>query len=162
MIEVNRKRPVSSQTFSFRPYEDSYAEVMSICEASGRNPTDELRDLIDEGLRLRHFPTAANSGLNEVLEALQQITQITSEHTNMIARIARNLREQSVMTAEALEAAYCARHLTWKYLAEPALHKEGLTSEDIRHRHIEETETCNDERLKMMRTIQELLEDFDD
>ena len=159
MNKVHRKRTVSSQTFSFRPYEDSYAEVMSICEANGRNPTDELRDLIDEGLRARHFPPGANPDLDKLLEALQQITQITSAHTDMIARLAQDQREQSAISAEAMEAAFGARYLIWKYVAEPILYKEGLDSKEIIQRRIRELEIPQDERIKMLRTIEEIYKD---
>jgi hypothetical protein len=158
MKEVNRKRNVSTQTFSFRPYEDTYREVMQICEASGRSPTDELRDILDEGLRSRHFPPGANPGSDQVLDALQQIA---SEMTEQLARIKRRQSEQFAVLLETLETAYGARHLTWKYLALPELDKEGLDSEVIRDQLLKEFETCHDAAFKQIRKLLELLKEGD-
>jgi hypothetical protein len=51
--ETNIKRALAAQPFSFNAYEDSYGAVMAFCEASGRKPAEELRDLLDEGISAR-------------------------------------------------------------------------------------------------------------
>ena len=53
MKETNGKRTLASQPFSFNAYEDNYGAVMALCEASGRKPAEELRDLLDEGISAR-------------------------------------------------------------------------------------------------------------
>ena len=159
MKESNGKRTLASQPFSFNPYEDNYGAVMALCEASGRKPAEELRDLLDEGIRARMNrngegieATAAGQQAERdgesarLVEVLQQLVQKTTLTNGMMMRIALHLREQYGMVLEAVAAGYSARHLIWKYLVEGMLREEGLSPEQIMRRLDEERRTWNAER----------------
>src|SRR5215204_5710928 len=159
MKAATRKRPVAPQTFSFHPFEENYPEVMDICEASGRKPAEELRDLLDEALRARRAgtngdgagasPPAEPPGAEEMAELarlLRQVLRKSGSQTDMIQGLARHLREQYGLLLETLAGAYGARHLVWKYVAEGALREEGLAPEEIRRRLAEELKAANAER----------------
>lgn len=157
MKAATRKRAVAPQTFSFHPYEENYPEVMDICEASGRKPAEELRDLLDEALRARRAGTNRGDGagaspppgteeMAELAGLLRQVLQKSGSQTDMIQGLARHLREQYGLLLETLAGAYGARHLVWKYVAEGALREEGLAPEEIRQRLAEELKAANAER----------------
>jgi len=59
------------------------------------------------------------------------------------------------MILETLAGAYGARYLIWKYVAVPALYKEGLTREQIHQRYLEEGKIWNAERDKAADIIEE-------
>ena len=160
MKEMN-KRALSAQPFSFNAYEDSYGAVMAMCEASGRKPAEELRDLLDEGISVRMKRTkegaeavAADTrqqaqrqdDIAQFSQTLQQLVQRTSIQNDMLLRIALHLREQYGMVLESVAAGYAARHLIWKYIVEVMLRDEGLSPEQILQRLDEERRTWNAER----------------
>jgi hypothetical protein len=159
MKEVNGKRTLAAQPFSFNPYEDNYGAVMALCEASKRKPAEELRDLLDEGIRARmnrngEGVEAAAAGQQaerdgesaQLVEALQQLVQKTTLTNDMMMRIALHLREQYGMVLEAVAAGYSARQLIWKYVVESVLRDEGLSPEQIMRHLEEERRTWNAER----------------
>ena len=161
MNDLNSKRTIASQPFSFKAYEDNYGVVMALCEASGRKPGEELRDLLDEGIRARmrsndEGQDAAISGkgrqaqgegeIAQLVQVIQQLAQKASLQTDMMLRIALHLREQYGMVLEAVAAGYSARHLIWKYIVEGLLREEGLSPEQIRQRLDEDRRTWNAER----------------
>lgn len=159
MKEMEQKRPLASQHFSFHPYVENYDVLMGMCEASGRKPAEELRDLIDEALRARRSresgavaqegPAQApmdGEAIAKLTEVLEQLVQKNSNHTQMIVRLAHNMREQYGLLLETLASGYGARYLVWKYIAEPMLGEAGLTKEQIRHRYEEESRVWNNER----------------
>lgn len=160
MKEMN-KRMLAAQPFSFNAYDDNYGAVMAMCEASGRKPAEELRDLLDEGIsaRMRHSgedpeATAAEAGqqaqgkdnIAHLAQVIQQLVQKASLHNDMLLRIAFHLREQYGMVLESVAAGYAARHLIWKYVIEGILRDEGLSPEQIMQRLDEERRTWNAER----------------
>ena len=160
MNDLNSKRAIASQPFSFKAYEDNYSMVMALCEASGRKPGEELRDLLDEGIRARmrsdgegHDATAGNrrqargeSEIAQLIQVVQQLAQKADRQTDMMLRMALHLREQYGMVLEAVAAGYSARHLIWKYVVEGMLRDEGLSPEQIMHRLDEDRRTWNAER----------------
>lgn len=161
MKEINNKRTLATQPFSFNAYEESYADVMEICEASGRKPAEELRDLLEEGIRSRKQRDGNDNGMThstvdqlhhrndetaQLIEVLQQLTQKTGTQTEMIMRLTVSIREQYGMVLESVAAGYSARHLIWKYLVEGMLREEGLTPLQIKQRLDEERRTWNAER----------------
>jgi hypothetical protein len=160
MKEIN-KRTLATQPFSFNAYENNYGAVMALCEASGRKPAEELRDLLDEGINARmrrssEGSEAATSGtgqqvqckddFTQIAQVLQQLVQKASLHNDMLLRVALHLREQYGMVLESVAAGYAARHLIWKYVVEGILRDEGLSPEQIMQRLDEERRTWNAER----------------
>ena len=161
MKETNNKRALASQPFSFNAYEDNYGAVMAFCEASGRKPAEELRDLLDEGISARKKrtgdtleSTTTGSGQHiqredestQLIQVIQQLVQKTTLQNDMMLRIALHLREQYGMVLESVAAGYAARHLIWKYVVEGILRDEGLSPEQIMQRLDEERRTWNAER----------------
>lgn len=161
MNDLNSKRTIASQPFSFKAYEDNYSAVMALCETSGRKPGEELRDLLDEGIRARmssggEVQDAASVStrrqvqgegeIAQLIELVQQMVQKANLQTDMMLRIALHLREQYGMVLEAVAAGYSARHLIWKYVVEGMLHDKGLSPEQIMQRLDEDRRTWNAER----------------
>jgi hypothetical protein len=163
MNDLNSKRTIASQPFSFKAYEDNYGVVMALCEASGRKPGEELRDLLDEGIRARmrsdgegHDAAIAGNGqqsqcedegeIVQLTQVVQQLVQKTSLQTDILLRMALHLREQYGMVLEAVAAGYSARHLIWKYVVERLLRDEGLSPEQIMMRLDEDRRMWNAER----------------
>lgn len=153
--EKNQSRPLASQPTSFRPYQDNYNEVMKLCEASGRKPAEELRDLLDEALKARqqsieaHLtsqPSLNGSAINEIESFLNQILRANSEQSNLVLSLTRHLREQYGLLLEVLAGAYGARQIMWTFLAEASLREAGLTPEQIRLRFEDERRKWNAER----------------
>ena len=161
MKETNNKRALASQPFSFNAYEDNYGAVMALCEASGRKPAEELRELLDEGISARkkrngdalesiatgtrqHAQREDESA--QLVQVIQQLIQRTALHNDMMLRIALHLREQYGMVLESVAAGYAARHLIWKYIVEGILRNEGLSPEQIMQRLDEERLAWNAER----------------
>jgi hypothetical protein len=162
MKETNNKRAISAQPFSFNAYAEDYAYVIDMCESSGRKQSEELRDLLDEGIRSRKLREGNGNGMvvhsavdqmqhsndetARLIEVLQELAQKSGTQTEMIMRIAFNLREQYGMVLESVAAGYSARHLIWKYIVEGMLREEGLNPAQIRQRLEEERRTWNAER----------------
>lgn len=160
MKEMN-KRTLAAQPFSFNAYEDNYGAVMAMCEASGRKPAEELRDLLDEGIsaRMKRIGEGSQAAAAEIRQqaqrqddiaqlnqVLQQLVQKTSLQNDLLLRVAFHLREQYGMVLESVAAGYAARHLIWKYIIEGMLRDEGLSSVQIMQRLDEERRTWNAER----------------
>jgi hypothetical protein len=160
MKEIN-KRTLASQPFSFNAYEDNYGAVMALCEASGRKPAEELRDLLDEGINARLSrsgegsravavgsaqQTLSKDDTVQLAQELQQLVQKTSLQNDTLLRVVLHLREQYGMVLESVAAGYAARHLIWKYVIEGMLRDEGLSPEQIMQRLDAERRTWNAER----------------
>jgi hypothetical protein len=145
MKETGQKRPLAAHSSSFRAYEDNYEEVMRMCEASGRRPAEELRDLLDEALNYRRERQDGQE-IARLAETIRQVTEKGETHSRMIVSLAQHMREQYGLILETLAGAYGARHIVWKYVVEPLLREEGLTSEQIRRRLEEECQAWNSER----------------
>lgn len=155
------KRTLAAQPFSFNAYEDNYGAVMVMCEASGRKPAEELRDLLDEGINARMKRTMEGSeaaiaetrqqaqhqdDIAQFSQVLQQLVQKTSLQNDMLLRVVFHLREQYGMVLESVAAGYAARHLIWKYIVEGLLRDEGLSPEQIMQHLDEDRRTWNAER----------------
>ncbi|HKQ05595.1 MAG TPA: hypothetical protein VJ464_10715 [Blastocatellia bacterium] len=160
MKEMN-KRALAAQPFSFNAYEENYGAVMALCEASGRKPAEELRDLLDEGInaRMRRSdkgcevavtgagqPGQSNDDIVQLAQVIQQLVQKASLQNDILLRVAFHLREQYGMVLESVAAGYAARHLIWKYVVEGLLRDEGLSPEQIMQRLDNERRTWNAER----------------
>ena len=160
MKEMN-KRTLAAQPFSFNAYEDNYGAVLRMCEASGRKPAEELRDLLDEGISARMKRTGEGSqaaaaetrqqvqrqdDIAQLSQLLQQLVQKASLQHDMLLRVAFHLREQYGMVLESVAAGYAARHLIWKYIVEGILRDEGLSPEQMMQRLDEDRRTWNEER----------------
>jgi hypothetical protein len=160
-VKETNKRTLAAQPFSFNAYEDNYGAVMALCEASGRKPAEELRDLLDEGIRARkkrdgESPESATittgqhtqreDEIAKLVQVIQQLVRKATLHNDMMLRIALHLREQYGMVLESVAAGYAARHLIWKYVVEGMLRDEGLSPEQIIQRLEEERRTWNSER----------------
>ncbi len=162
MKESNNKRALAENPFSFQVYKENHAYVLEICKASGRKQAEELRDLLDEGIRSRKQRDGAGNGMvahsavdqmqhgsdetARLIEVLHELVQKSGTQTEMIMRLAFNLREQYGMVLESVAAGYSARHLIWKYVVEGMLRDEGLNPSQIRQRLVEERRTWNAER----------------
>jgi hypothetical protein len=155
------KRTLAAQPFSFNAYEENYGAVMAMCEASGRKPAEELRDLLDEGISARMKRTGQGSqaaaaeirqqaqrqdDVAQLGQVLSQFVQKLSLQNDMLLRIVFHLREQYGVVLESVAAGYAARHLIWKYIIEGMLRDEGLSPEQIIQRLDEERRTWNAER----------------
>ena len=172
MKEVEQKRQLASQSYSFRAYEDNFDEMITICEQSGRKSAEELRDLLDEALAIRRrrdegaleriVPEGGRATLSavELAEVLQQINQTNANQTQMILRLAHHMREQYGLLLETLAGAYGARLLVWKYAAEPMLQEAGLTPEQIRLRYEEECRTWNRQRDQAADVLEEAIKNL--
>jgi hypothetical protein len=158
---TNNKRALAAQPFSFNAYEDNYAVVMALCEASGRKPAEELRDLLDEGISARKKrngdvleSTTTETGQYlqredesaQLVKVIQHLVRKTTLHNDMMLRVAFHLREQYGMILESVAAGYAARHLIWKYVVEGMLRDEGLSPDQIMQRLDEERRIWNAER----------------
>lgn len=161
MKEANNKRTLAAQPFSFNAYEDNYGVVIALCEASGRKPAEELRDLLDEGISARKKrkgegpePATGTTGrqtqredeIAQLVQVIQQLIQKTTLHNDMMLRVGLHLREQYGMVLESVAAGYAARYLIWKYIVEGMLRDEGLSPEQIMRRLEEERRIWNAER----------------
>lgn len=169
MNELINKRTIASQPFSFKAYEDNYSTVMKMCEASGRKPGEELRDLLDEGIRARMSRTSESSNattdgtgqredeITQLFQVTQQMMQKTNLQADMMLRMILHLREQYALVLEAVAAGYAARHLIWKYVVETVLRDEGLSPEQIIGRLNEERRTWNAERDHAADTLEQAI-----
>jgi hypothetical protein len=175
MKEVEEKRHIAAQSYSFRAYEDNYEEMIGICNESGRKSAEELRDLLDEALALRR--RRANGDLERIVpageqtmltadeitklaEVLQQISQANAYQTQMILHFSHHMREQYGLLLETLAGAYGARHLVWKYVAEPMLQEAGLSLEQIRLRYEDECRTWNRQRDQAADVLEEAIKNL--
>jgi hypothetical protein len=168
-IQQTHARQLAPQPCSFRAYEDNYKELNTICKQSGRKPTDELRDLLDEAIKARHQResskgVAANPGqvadkedIAKLIELLQQVMQKSTNHNQLIVRLANHMREQYGLILETLGGAYSVRHLVWKYIAGPILRGQGLNPEQIRNRYEEESQVWNRQRDSAADTIEQAI-----
>lgn len=176
MKESNTRRQLASQPFSFNAYEDNYGLVMSLCEASGRKPAEELRDLLDEAISARRKrssegteTTTAGTGQQEqhedeiaqLIQVIQQLVQKTTLQNEMTLRMALHLREQYGMVLESVAAGYAARHLIWKYVIERMLRDEGLSPEQIMQRFDEERRIWNAERDRAADLLEQAIRNLD-
>jgi hypothetical protein len=176
-MKDSNKRVLATQPFSFNAYEENYGVVMALCEASGRKPAEELRDLLDEGISARmkrsgEDSKAATAGtgqqtgckdeIAQLVQVLQQLVQKASLHNDMLLRVALHLREQYGMVLESVAAGYAARHLTWKYVVEGMLRDEGLSPEQILQRLDEERRTWNAERYQAADLLEQAIRNLGD
>jgi hypothetical protein len=111
--EGKLQRSLASQPTSFRPYEDNYQELMQLCQQSGRKPAEELRDLVDEGLKVRRQNGGENTvppkqilidsaKADEFVELVRHALRTGSEQTEMILALTRHQREQYALLLEIL------------------------------------------------------------
>ena len=61
-------RPISTQTYGLRPYEDNCDELADLCKESGQKPGEALRDLVNEAFRARRNPPIV---VTEIMQTLR-------------------------------------------------------------------------------------------
>lgn len=149
-------RPLSGQASSFRMFEDNHDEVMKLCQASGRKPAEELRDLIDEALRARRAVAGEQPGVQSHENGVpadngdlrRMIEQSLEQYRAQSQHLTRELREYYGLLLEVLAGSYGARRLVWNYIAEPRLRQAGHTPEQIKAQFEAEARGWNAERDK--------------
>lgn len=150
-------RPLSGQASSFRMFEDNYDEVMKLCQASGRKPAEELRDLIDEALRARRAANGEQAGIQSLENETpaenggdlhRTLQQSLEQYRAQSQHLTRELREYYGLLLEVLAGSYGARRLIWNYIAEPRLRQAGHTPEQIKAQFEAEAKGWNAERDK--------------
>jgi hypothetical protein len=159
-------RPLASQSSSFRLFEDNYDEVMKLCQAGGRKPAEELRELIDEALRARRGATDGQPGARPResgapaegdSELHRTLRQALDQYKAQTQHLTRELREYYGLLLEALGASYGARQLIWRYVAEPRLRQAGCSPEKIAAQFEAEAKAWNAERDSMADMLEQAL-----
>jgi hypothetical protein len=161
-------RPLSSQAYSQLLYQDDHDEVLKICQESGREPTEEIRDLLSKALDARRGRSAYGNELLQALERLfeqnrlliQQNQLVNERYERLLKKsealedrwdslkrgLIQNLREFYAILLETLSASIGARNLAWNYVARVILDKSGFTKEQIERRYDDERKTWIQER----------------
>jgi hypothetical protein len=113
-----------AQTWSCRPYQDNYDEVMRICEETGRKPAEVLRDAIDEWLLMRSAGATDSdaspqdnwqSDIGGKIEELRQdIRRLAERHEELARSIDYVERRDHGYLLEIFLAAYGSRDLIWR------------------------------------------------
>ena len=156
----NNGRLIASLPLTCRFWQDNHDELMKLCEASGRKPNEEVRDLVDEALRARRAaggapspppPVEAEDGLDHKLNELIEQHKAQNQH------LTRELREYYGLLLVALAGSYGARQLIWNYVAEPRLRQAGQSPEQIAARFEAEAKVWNAERDKTADLLEQAL-----
>jgi len=159
-------RPLASQSSSFRLFEDNYDEVMKLCQAGGRKPAEELRELIDEALRARRGATNSQPGAppsetgtpaKSDGELHRMLKQAFEQYKAQSQHLTREMREYYGLLLEVLGASYGARRLIWSYVAEPRLRQAGYSPERVKAQFEAEEKAWNAERDSMADMLEQAL-----
>jgi membrane-associated HD superfamily phosphohydrolase len=172
-------RPISTQTYGLRPYEDNCDELADLCKESGQKPGEVLRDLIDEAFRARRNPPIVGIEIMQMLEQLveqnrqlieqnrlanERYEQLLEKYEQLYERSARlkqgmiqNLREFYAILLETLSASIGARRLTWNYVAYTVLKQIGSTDEQIKQRYEAEKKAWIDEKDNIATVLEEAI-----
>ncbi|MGH9938376.1 MAG: hypothetical protein ACREAM_19200, partial [Blastocatellia bacterium] len=95
----SHNRPISTQTYGLRPYEDNCDELADLCKESGQKPGEMLRDLIDEAFRARRNPPVV------AIEVMQTLEQLAEQNRQLIEqnRLANERYERLLEKYEQLD-----------------------------------------------------------
>ena len=86
-MKNNTNGRLLAQTWSCRPYQDNYEELMKLCEENGSKPGDVLRDAFDEWLSSRRVLIELFS--ESTAECDPDVTTVSSID-NLLERIRRD------------------------------------------------------------------------
>jgi len=175
----SHNRPISTQTYGLRPYDDNCDELVELCKESGQKPGEALRDLIDEAFRARRTPPIAATEIMQSLEQLveqnrqlieqnrlatERYEQLLEKYEQLDERSARlkqgliqNLREFYAILLETLSASIGARRLAWNYVAYTVLKQSGSTDDQIKQRYEAEKKAWIDEKDKIANALEEAI-----
>jgi hypothetical protein len=172
----NTNRPLSSHTSSQRLYEDDHEEILRICRESGREPAEEICELVSEALRARRSLSAGakemlqtlqhlveqnlrlieqNRSANDRYERLLEKSETLEDRWDSLKRgLIQNLREFYAILLETLSASIGARNLSWNYVARVILDKSGFNEEQIGRRYEDEKKAWIEEREKIAEELE--------
>jgi hypothetical protein len=168
----SRNRPISTQTYGLRPYEDNCDELAELCKESGQKPGEALRDLVDEAFRARRNPPIVTSEIMQALEQLieqnrlaneryerllEKYEQLDEQNARLKQGLIQNLREFYAILLETLSASIGARRLTWNYVAYTVLKQSGSTDEQIKQRYEAEKKAWIDEKDQIADALEEAI-----
>jgi hypothetical protein len=168
MKNHSRKRPLAEKPDACRLWRDNHDELMEICQKSGRKPAEELRDIVDEGLRARRASANGQRALqpNEgapigngvgMAQGIQNLSEQHESQNRILAEISRHLREHYGLLLEVLAGAYGARRLIWNHVVEARLRQSGLTPDQIRQQFEMEAKAWNAERDSIADLLEEAI-----
>jgi hypothetical protein len=168
----SHNRPISTQTYGLRPYENNCDDLAELCKESGQKPGEALRDLVDEAFRARRNPPIVGAEIMRVLEQLVEQNRLANERYERLLEkyeqldernarlkqgLIQNLREFYAILLETLSASIGARRLTWNYVAYTMLKQSGSTDEQIKQRYEDEKKAWIDEKDKIANALEEAI-----
>jgi hypothetical protein len=168
----SHNRPISTQSYGLRPYEDNCDELAEFCKESGQKPGEALRDLVDEAFRARRNPPIVGTEIMHVLEQLieqnrlaneryerllEKYEQLDERNARLKQGLIQNLREFYAILLETLSASIGARRLTWNYVAYSVLKQSGSTDDQIKQRYEAEKKAWIDEKDKIANALEEAI-----
>lgn len=183
----SRNRPISSQSYALRPYEENCDQLVKLCEETGQKPSEALRDLVDVALRARRNSSIEAAGIMETMQHIvEQNCQLVKqnqgliEQNNVVTRqcerlleryepleqqvegmkrgLIQNLRDFYAILLETLSASIGARRLAWKYVAHTVLKQSGYTEDEINRMYEDEKEAWIEEREGIARALEVAIE----
>jgi hypothetical protein len=134
-------RPLAAHSSSLRLYEDNYEEITKMIQNTDRTHAEEVRDLVDEGLRARRM--GFGGGIGEIIGRYEQLLD---RNTREKQSLTLNMREFYGLLLETLAASISARRMTWNYVARTVLKQSGYSDRQIGERYEAEMQACVDER----------------
>jgi hypothetical protein len=168
----SHNRPISTQTYGLRPYEDNCDELADLCKETGQKPGEVLRDLVDEAFRAHRNPPIVGTEIMQALEQLveqnrlaneqyerllERYEQLDERNSRLKQGLIQNLREFYAILLETLSASVGARRLTWNYVAYTVLKQSGSTDEQIKQRYEAEKKAWIDEKDNIARALEEAI-----
>lgn len=153
MRTADQSLQLSDHPVSFRPYKENFEDVAKICEQSGRKPSEEIRELLNEALRARQEQDKNGSDLDSLITTI-------SRQTDWIQKLAQHAQQEYGLLLEVLASGYGARSVVWKYIAEPLLLRSGLSKEQIVERYEQECAGWNGERDSTAELIEKAIKDL--
>ncbi len=134
-------RPLAAHSSSLRLYEDNYEEITKMIQNTDRTHAEEVRDLVDEGLRARRM--GFGGGIGEIIGRYEQLLD---RNTREKQSLTLNMREFYGLLLETLAASISARRMSWNYVARTVLNQSGYSDKQIKERYEAEMQACIDER----------------
>jgi hypothetical protein len=189
MADKPEGRRISKETYSLQPYEDNCGELEELRVKSGMEPGEALRILVDEALRARREPPAADRVPDAVGRLVEQNRSLVEENRQLVEESRRtagrcerlleayeliqgqsdsvkrgliqNLREFYGMLLEVLSASIGARRLAWNYVARTILKESGYTDAQIQQRYENEKRDWIEERERIVEALEKQIEKMD-
>ena len=174
MDNKSDRRLMSGSGHSVRLFEDNSKDLIELCSKTGQNPSEALRELVDEALRARRAQSINLASVVERLEiAVEKITQLVEqnqaldEQNRMMAekiesmqRKSEEIEERSLtlkqgmnlnlrlfyaVLLQVLFASFWSKRMVWNYVALTVLKASGLTEEEISQRYQDEMKASIEE-----------------